>query len=165
MRKSYIIVFSGLIIYLLFFVVFFWDELFNKVNVQEHLHIGYSDKFILENDKLKFYVGNNILNDKYYVYEDNIYIGEYNIKYYKNKIYLFDDNWASIKLNGDFIAVSNKDIIKIKDYNIDQITNINDKYLTQVLSKYDIKLNNIEELSVNQKVVLDFDNDEEDETL
>jgi len=161
MKKNYMIVFISMAIY--FLVVFF------LFNINSNSDKKVDEFYLLFRDKKLIHFMNNewnelsndndiIYSNKFLVYEDNQYIGKYDVRI-NDKLYLFDNNRDSIKIDGEFFAVATESEFGIIDYEIESIDNINDEHLMNIIKKYKLKLNNINDLNINQKILLDFDND------
>ncbi|MBQ7141314.1 MAG: hypothetical protein IJO32_07425 [Bacilli bacterium] len=163
MKKSYIIIFGSLSIYILLVLILFGKNE-KKIIPEEYILIGNDIKLSTYDNKWDT-IDNEVFNiKKFYVYDDNEYKGKFEVKYHNDRVYLFDEKRNSIKLNGNFTAVSSKNI-KIKEFKIDSITDINNSIIKKIEEELKIKIDSLEQLSLNQKVVLDFDNDGENEEL
>lgn len=162
MKKRYIIIFVLLAIYLILGLLLFTNKDIKNNNI-EYLLIGNDIKLSLYNGKWDT-IKDNVFDTKFYIYDNNKYKGVYEIKYHNDKMYLFDDYRNSIKLDGELIATSSKNI-EVKEFEINGITNTNNYIIKEIEKENKLKIENMEQFSINQKIVLDFDNDGKNEEL
>lgn len=106
-----------------------------------------------------------IFDKKFTVFIDNIKKGKYEIRYFSDRWYYFNDDRDSIDFTGDLFAYySNKNIsvanIEKQKLNTDDI-----EYLNKVLQKENIEVTNLDDYRINEKVILDIDADEKEETI
>lgn len=164
MKKRYIIIFTLLIVYFGLAFIIYKDDINTEPN-KDQLFITNDVKLIFNDSKIKNLSTDDIPNNtKFYVYDNYKYKGKYYIRFFKDNIYLFDDNNNSISLDGDFVGLSSKNKIKLKDYDLINIEDVSsNKYIKKIEKEYNVAIDN--QNSNNRKLSLDFDADNELEDL
>ncbi|MBQ9853645.1 MAG: hypothetical protein IJO57_01260 [Bacilli bacterium] len=158
MKKNYIIAIIFVAMYSLTMFLLLYGHISNKT---DEFYLLFEDQQIIyfSNNKWNTMISKEFVNsNKFLVYENNKYIGKYDIRFHK-QLYLFDNNRESIKISGDFFATCGKNKVDVINFEISTIDSIDDKYLKKIIKKYDLKINNIDDLEINEKILLDFDND------
>lgn len=161
MKKSHIIAIILVVIYMILVIIFFS----NKNNDNQYIIMG---------NKSVWHFNNNEWNDvsdfnsvtsenEFYVYDGTDFKGKYDLDFTNNRWYIFDQNRNSIHLNQELFA-SNKNI-KVKNFNIDTI-NVNDiNLINKIGKKTYLSSSDLINTNINQKISLDVDKDNKDETI
>lgn len=161
MKKSYLIIISVCVIYAL--VMFL---IFNKKETDYTGQYLIIDRNILKYEENEWgtveYNSQDTSNILFHVYKNNQYQGNYYLNLYNDKWYFFDKNNESHNLYGSLLAYNGDLDIDVESFEIEQAT-LNE--VSSMLKDYDLSINNNSELTVNEKVVFDFDNDNEDEII
>ena len=98
----------------------------------------------------------NSLNwQKYKVYLDNKYFGEYSLWYDDSKWYAFKSDKSAVIMEGDLLAYSSNFDLDIKEFEIKE--NTNNTYVHQVLAKNELPTSS--QMTINSVVKVDIDND------
>lgn len=93
-------------------------------------------------------------NEKFIVYINKNYFGEYYLKFV-NKWNLLNDNKKIVTYDGKILAYSLDLNIDVKNFNIENNTYVELDEINEIIG-YSISL---EDLSVNEKIILDLDSD------
>ncbi|MEG0994714.1 MAG: hypothetical protein RSE91_01920 [Bacilli bacterium] len=168
MNKNSIKVIVTIIICYLFLSVLFLGPYFflSKLGIEKHTHLLIGNKTFSygylnwseEEDSKKI-----IANNKFDVYVDNNYFGKYNIRRNKSLwYYLKDNNYELLGYNA--LAVSSRNKYKVINYKTEEINTNDLNYLNNLLKKDKIKVT-MADITMSQKITLDFDNDKKEETL
>jgi len=163
MQKKYIVLISILVIYVtLSMIIFvFMDSYpFSKmyIMIDKNTRWEYKDKkweTVSTEDDI-------FIKNKFKIFSNQNYQGEFFIQNYENEWYFFDDNNKSYNLEGKLFAYYGDNDINVIPFNSEEPTI---QEVNNLLAKYDIKINNLEELSLVQKVTIDLDKDEENEQI
>ena len=163
MKKKYFIVGIIIIVYIVIMILIFGSK--SKDNKNQYMFIGNQTKWrLVNNEWLDISNLNQIINDnKFYVYDESGYIGNYELNYVNNKWYIFDDNQNPINLNGELFAVNKK--IEVKNYEISAITESDIEKINKYNKKSYLTIKDLDNLTTNQKIVVDLDSDNNDEIL
>lgn len=109
-------------------------------------------------------VNDSYINDynwkEFDVFLDSEYKGK-QLVWLDDQWYIFDKNKNAINYTEKFIGVKANYEIKVKDFEV--ISDAQSDYAYELLSKYNLPASS--ELTVNDKVVVDIDNDGEDEEI
>lgn len=163
MQKKYIIIGSILVIYVLIMILIFGLK---KETISDNTYLVIGDNTRWEY-KEKKWTNLEIQDDKFderkfEVYKDQVYQGSYYLQNYNDTWYFFDEFGTSHNLYGELFAYSSPNKIDVINFNI-EIPTI-DK-INNILKKYDITITDLSELTQNQKISYNFDNDEELESI
>ena len=166
MKKKYIIVFIGLVFYLIIMFLIFGDSK-NKKN-------GKVNYILFANNQIWEYTNSEILNvpnvveiigkNKFNIYENGTYKGNFNLGLYESKMYLFDDNNNSYKYDGELMGFTDNNKHKVANL-INQTLDENDTTIIKRvfnnnnLNYQYINLNNV------KKYIFDIDNDSKNEII
>jgi len=103
--------------------------------------------------------------EKFQVYENNKYLGEYSTWYDSDasKWYYFDNEKDYITPNGKVLAYKSNSEIKIDEYEEKEISASDKQYVNHVLEEN--KISTSAKFTSNYKVEIDFDNDSKNETF
>lgn len=109
-------------------------------------------------------VNQNYINDynwkEFDVFLDSEYKGK-KLVWHDNQWYIFDKNKNAINYTEKFIGIKANYEINIKNFNV--VTNNNADYTYEILSKYNLP--QTAELTVDDKIITDIDNDGIDEEI
>ncbi|MEG0026177.1 MAG: hypothetical protein RR847_02440 [Bacilli bacterium] len=163
MKKSYIIAAIILISYGLIMYLIFGTKIFDRQN--NFLILDKNTKWEISPNWSDISESNDELykGQKFKIYDDAKYLGEHIIKYYSNKLYIFDKNNDSIKINGQLLAIGGSKKIKVSSFEKEELNEKDLENLKEILVNK--KIINYGRLSVNQKVNFDFDGDLKKEQL
>ena len=101
-------------------------------------------------------------DNKFEVYKDQEYKGSYYIQNYDDTWYFFDDKNVSQDLYGQLFAYKSDKAIDVVNFKEEEPSLME---VNSVLNKYNIKVNSFDDLSISQKISMDFDNDGTDEYI
>lgn len=161
MKKKYIIIGSIFLVYLVLMIVIFGTGLFKN---ETYMILGSDgkikyDKGYVDMNNKDYY---SYHNQQYDVYDDNGHLGKNKIKFHRGKWYVFDKNDKFVKINGEIFAIKSNKKYSVLEYDIEEF-GINDlNILDEILSENKLTYN---ELSLQQKVSVDIDNDGTKENL
>lgn len=166
MKKKYIIVFICLAFYLIIMFLVFGDSK-NKKNGKPN-YILFANDQIWEYNNSEFSNTSNIVEiigeNKFHIYENGTYIGNFNLGLYESKMYLFDDNNNSYKYNGELMGFTDNNKHKVADL-VNQALDEND---TNIIKK-EFNNNNLNYQYINldnvKKYVFDIDDDNQNEII
>jgi len=162
MQKKYIVIIIVLVVYLLLMMALFASE--NKVIDDTYIIVGndafwhYKDEK-WESQDIDSY---NFSENKFKVYKDQLYQGDYFLQNYNDTWYFFNDNNESSDLYGELFAYLSEEEIKVLEFTKNDM-NINE--VNEVLKDYDIEINSLSELSYAKKIEINLDTDEEKEYI
>lgn len=161
MKKKYIIIGSILLVYLILMILIFGFGIFKK---ELYIIVG-------ENGKIKYEKGyknikkeeSALYNWKWYdVYNDKGYAGKYKIRQYNGVWYTYNKNNEYIKVDSPIFAVKSNKKYSVPKY---EFQNLNNDDLTELKTiMKDDEINDFSLLDA-QKIVFDFDDDSEKESL
>lgn len=163
MQKKYVVIVSILIIYILITVLIFGvkkEDVSNDIYivVGDNTNWKYVDKKWSNLDS-----GDDIFNDKEFsVYKNQMYQGDYYLQNYNDTWYFFDKNNQSYDLSGQLFAYSSGSKIDVIEFEEVSPT-LNE--LANLLKEYNISITSLSEVSYVQKVLIDYDNDQQDEYI
>ena len=158
-NKRYKIIIIVLVVYLLVFFLFLGLKNIKHKNQKITLLIGDSTVWEYEN-KTWFNITSNSRIDnlswqKYEVFLDNKYKGNYDLWYDDTKWYAFNQDKTPVNLEGELIAYKANHDLKIKDFEVRETTN--NTYVHQILRDNNLKTSS--QLTVNNVINIDIDND------
>lgn len=138
-------------------------------NQNKPLYLVFKDYGAFKYEDDKWYnleiANDKIFDKKFTVFIDNEKKGKYEIRYFSDRWYYFDDNRDSIDFTGDLFAYYGDKDISVTNLEKQKL-NIGDlEYLNKVLKKENIEVNNVDNYRINEKVILDIDADEKEETI
>lgn len=162
MKKKYIIIGIVLIAYLVLMILIFGLGLFKN---KTYIVLGENGKIKYENGYVDMGSNDTSLyhNQIYDVYDSNGHLGNYKIKFYQNKWYVFDKNDKYIKISTPIFAIKSNRKYTVPEYKIDELNSDDLQIINDVLK--DNGITKYEGFSLNQKINLDFDGDSKNETL
>lgn len=158
-NKRYKIIIIVLVVYLLVFFLFLGLKNIKNKNQKITLLIGDSTVWEYEN-KTWFNITSNSRIDnlswqKYEVFLDNKYKGNYDLWYDDTKWYAFNQDKTPVNLEGELIAYKANHDLKIKNFEVRETTN--NTYVHQILRDNNLKTSS--QLTVNNVINIDIDND------
>ena len=162
MKKKYIIIISILLAYVVLMVIIFGTDLFRN---KTYIIIGSEEKLKYEKGQyldIKASEKSLYQGQKFDIYDTKGHVGKYILKYHKNKWHAFSDNYDFVSLESPIFAIKTNKKYSVPDYEIEELNGSDLANLNQMLKEHNIRDYN---LSVNQKVTIDLDNDGKKETL
>lgn len=166
MKKKYIIVFIGLVFYLIIMFLIFGDSK-NKKN-------GKVNYILFANNQIWEYTNSEILNvpnvveiigkNKFNIYDNGTYKGYFNLGLYESKIYLFDDDDNSYKYDGELMGFTDNNKHKVVNLLSQQLDDNDTLFIQKEFNKNNLEYQYINLNNVN-KYVADIDNDGENEII
>lgn len=105
---------------------------------------------------------NSYTRSEFDVYIKNEFIGNYNLKRYDNKWYIYDYDYKFIEHGDNMIAIDKSSKAKVIEYTTSEFNNDDDAILEDILKDNDITSNT---KTISQKIELDFDSDNQNEIL
>lgn len=160
MKKSYIIIIAIFAIYAGVMIFFF--GIFDKdAKEGTYLVIGNNTRWTYQDGEWKDIEEQDNFFDKnkFQIYKDFEYKGDYYMQYYNDTWYFFDDNNSSHNLYGELVAYYSENPIDVLSFKIEELTSVSE--INNLIKEYDVSIESLKELSVNQKVSIDIDNDGE----
>ena len=162
MKKKYIIIGSILFVYLVLMVLVFNLKLFKN---QTYIMVGNNGKIkydsgYVDMDKSDAYLYNW---QWYHVYDDNKYLGKYKIRNYNDRWYAYDKANNYVKTSASFLAIKSNRKYSVPQYKVEELGEADLSLLDKILKENGIR--EYETLYQNQKIVMDFDGDDENEQL
>lgn len=159
-KKAYVIVIFILIIYFIFVYVFASNSA-NENKKKASIIVNGISAWKYEKSEWQYIYNYKEINDKnkYKIYLSNNYIGNYKIVVNNSKIYAFDNDNNSLQYNGSIIAINSNYEINIKNPTYDIYTEEDDNILKSIMQDYNLYT------FKNNKINLDINNDEKEETL
>ena len=162
-KKSYIILLVILISFALLMYFFIARKNLKEEKILTTLIVGNTSIWNYQNKKwinVKRKSTIEKLNwNTFKVYEDNKYLGEYNVWYDRTKWYYFDKKNDSINPTGKVLAYKSNFEIKIDEYVEKEIEASDKKYINYVLEENEISTSS--KLTSSYKVEIDYDSDGE----
>ncbi len=108
---------------------------------------------------------NAIFDDKFNIFINNENKGKYEIRYVNDKWYFFNEDRDSIDFSGDLFAYHSKENISLANIKKQELNNQDISYLNKVLKKENLEVNSLNGYRINEKVSLDIDGDDKEETI
>lgn len=97
------------------------------------------------------------------VYEGNSFSGRNYLMYTNDKWYIFDNNKKAIIPKEQVLAVGGNVNVSVLDFSTDEFNSNDNIYIKAILNRYGV--NDTVNFTIKEKIVLDFDNDGEKESL
>lgn len=158
-NKRYTIIVAILAIYLIIFFVFFGYDSFKKGKLNATIFIGDSTIWKYSDNSWTNITTSSTIDElswqKYNVFENNSYKGNYLLWYDDNKWYAFEDDKSAVQIEGEFLAYQANYDLNIKSF--ETKTNSNNTYVHQVLTENN--LNTASQMTINNIAQIDIDND------
>ena len=166
MKKKYIILIMIVVLYLAISFILFYDKPTNK-KLKKDTYILFSNNLWDYNGE-KFtnkYLDLKVIgNHKFYIYENAVYKGKYNLGLYESDIYLFDDQNNSIPYEGELMGFTDK-----KDHLVapldNQVLNTEDEtIIQQICNQYNISYPDVKKENI-YKYSIDINQDGDNEQI
>lgn len=150
-----------IIIFLFIIYMFFAFFLVNRKddNVVNYLIIG--DALIWQENSDKWYQlndYNDMMNNNYWVYNDNDILKAQNVQYSNYKWYFFDENYNQVNNDNFRLAYSGKEKMKVANYQEENYESIDEDIISEVTKESDEEKVDLYRKSL-KKIEYDFDND------
>lgn len=141
------------------------DKLKNEVeNLNAYLVIDCNRVFKYDNNNWTN-VGSmkDIAMDKFKIYSNNNYIGDYYVSEGNDKYYFFDDDYNSKSVESPFIAISVNSTVSLIDYKIGEFDNDDYDNINSYFKKINISYDG--DYSIMEKYIADLNNDSKDDYI
>lgn len=170
MNKIYIKLLIGILMFgIITFVFFGIPELKKRKNLNNSTNIVIDYNTFWSYDKENKWINNSnkivFGNNKYNVYINKEYKGLYDIELSNDKWYYFDNNNNDMDFEGSLFAYNGSRKISMIDYSINTIAEDDLNYVIKAIDDKSINQINLSDLTVNEKVLLDLDNDGKNEEI
>ena len=162
-NKRYIILITILVAFFLVMYMLYGRGNIEKQKVKTTILLNPNTVFLYRQNEWYRYDKEEIskLNwNKYNIYLDSNYKGEFYV-WHDDEWYLFDEDKNAINYSEKFLGIKANYDIKVKDFYVEE--NSNSEYTKEILSSNDIST--YSELTVNDKIDVDIDNDGTNETI
>ncbi len=168
-KKIIIIIVIAILAYfaLLFFLTRDSLEENYKVKTYNHLLLGYDTALSWHNNTWEPIVNfDEVLKQRTFnVYVNNQYAGDYTLELVKDTWQFYDQNNRRTNFGGDILAVTDQTNLEVVNYTLEDITEEDIEYINQILNNDNLHIDYLEQLSIAEKIIFDFDNDHINETL
>lgn len=157
MQKKYVVLIAIIVIYILVMILIFGIDR-DTITNNTYIVIGENTRWKYVDDEWsKLEITDSVFNrNKFKVYKDQKYKGNYFIQNYDDTWYFFDDQNVSHDLYGQLFAYKSDRDIEVVSFTGEEPSLMEIKSL---LNKYSIQINSFEDLSKAQKISMDFDKD------
>lgn len=164
-KKKYYVIIAILVIYFLCMFIFIIYPAMKKSKRQIYIMVDNAAKWKFEGDKWEDIPDDesNLYNwQKFKLYKDSVYAGEYNLLY-NDRFLVYDDQRKPVPMtNYDFLAVRSNQKFSVAEYETVEIDEEHMKYVEQILNEYHITSR---ELVTKQMIIYDIDSDGNNETI
>ena len=162
-RKKYYIGLGILIIYFIVMLVVFIIPAILKSGIETYILIDNYEKWQYNGDVWKNITDKSKYNwQKFDIYEDNKYVGNYNALF-NETWHFYDDDNKPVKIDStNMIAIRSNRDYAVADFTEREITSEEMKYVNEILKEKDITTNDFTSSSV---IDYDLDHDLEDEKI
>ncbi len=125
-----------------------------------------SGNFIVDGNRFFEYNGtkwsdlgsiDSIIMNKFNIYSNNTYVGNYSVSENNGKYYFFDDEYESHDITSPFIAISEDSEVSVIDYKMADFSSSDYNKASEYLRSIDIDYNG--EYNVSDKYIVDLNND------
>ncbi len=106
-----------------------------------------------------------VFSNKFDVLIDNEYMGKYELRYFDNKWYFFDNDMNSESFSGDLFAYHSNQKVSVANIVINELESSDLTYVNKVLEKEGYSLSSLNNLTISEKIEFDIDSDGEDEVI
>lgn len=162
MKKRYLIVGSVLLVYVIMMIIIFGTDLFKN---KTYIMIGADEKLKYEHGKYvdikdsekSLYQGQN-----FDIYDETGHLGIYQLKYHQGRWHAFADDYSFVKLTEPIFAIKSNKKYSVPTYSVGNLNSEDIKVLNSMLKEEGITNYN---LMLNQKIMIDLDNDGKNESL
>lgn len=153
---------SVLLVYVIMMIVIFGTDLFRN---KTYIMIGADEKLKYEkgkyvdikNNERKLYQG-----EKFDIYDETGHLGIYQLKYHQGRWHAFGDDYSFVKLTEPIFAIKSNKKYSVPTYDVENLNSEDITLLDGMLKEEGITKYNI---SLNQKITFDLDNDGKNESL
>ncbi|MGN0973738.1 MAG: hypothetical protein ACI4OT_03250 [Bacilli bacterium] len=104
-------------------------------------------------------------NYDFNVYADNKYQGKYEMKYFNDIWYFFDEENDSHKFNGDIFAYAGSEKVDLIDISKEELNENDLSTINNALKEKNTSISSLEELTIKEKIEYDFNKDGQLETI
>jgi hypothetical protein len=134
----------------------------NSNKNQNKKYIIFENYLVLEYENNKFveetFDNKNIIEDKFFIYDNGNYLGNYYYRNFNSEISIYDDDSKPVNFSGTIIANNYDSNMKILNMETLTIDNNDIKLANTVLNDNNVKLNYDEKSSSIVKYNIDLDN-------
>lgn len=161
-KKSLMIIIIIIVILIGIFILFQ-----NQSNKKDYFVIGDYGTFKYEKGKWSTFdrESNNIFDNKFNVYIDNQEKGKYEIRYFNDKWYYFDNEMDSQNFTGNLFAYYSDKNMSVANVEKETLTESDMVYLNKVLKKEKITMQADDYYRINEKISFDIDGDDIEENI
>lgn len=159
MKKKYIIMILVLIIVGIGIIV---GYKYHRTVSRTHLIISPNTELECYSLDCKNFKVNSYTREKFNVYIDDEFLGNYNLKLYSGKWYIYDQEYNFVDYGENIIAFNQDSKAKIIKYQTTDFTKEDKNDLTKILKENNI-IDSVN--SIEKKINIDLDNDSANENL